>query len=514
MANTPPENLHTVLTETLARHFPAARIEEGTIDLGFGGLRLECNVDDCTRHEGLCSASLFMYLSGGTVGDRPVFMSASGYADNEHDAVVTGGCQWACTFGPLLRAGLAGEAQTGVEALTVASEGRSFDVYVDGLDRLLSAVDTGVGDATRRCRTRLGGSPWLTTPLLTSGWLPTLDFGCPTIISTFVYDGPARRIVEVKINGCDWPLARRVFADSEGVMGPDHVLLRELAIVVPSAADAVAGFDRGSLERTLEGLATPFESGPRRAVRWPGWRSHGGRFDAALSSDELASVEAVTGPLPSDYRRFLTQVAGGGAGPGYGLVPPTEARALLGSKGYFEADDGGELEGDPQGVLLLADAGCGVVWLLVLCGPHRGEVWAAAYGSDERYHRVADSFDRWFWGWLDDAIRDVPGSVAWDVRCCATPGCLSQYLAALDAQGIVGANAESRMAAGLGPSAIKISSMGHRYIARDTLVGPCEGCVSLVERLGLDASVFHPAASPAGAAPASDSWWKRLWKRR
>ena len=193
------EPLDSVFSETIARHFPEARISDGVIDLGFGGLQMKCEVPTTQAFGQGRAASLYMRLWGGAVGEHPVFLSVSGYGDDDHDAVVVGGCNWACTFGPVLRAGLAAESLPDLAVIRSQIEGRPVEVFVDGLDRLMSTDEPPgeLGEATRRARAGLGGDPWLTGRLLASSWLPLLDPERPTVLSVFVFDLPERRIVEV-----------------------------------------------------------------------------------------------------------------------------------------------------------------------------------------------------------------------------------------------------------------------------------------------------------------------------
>jgi hypothetical protein len=97
---------HALLCETVARHFPEARIEGHEIELGFGDLRIACRVDSVHEIGAVRSASLFFELRGGRLGTARVFASVSGYADSAAKAIITGACNWTCTYGPVLRAGL------------------------------------------------------------------------------------------------------------------------------------------------------------------------------------------------------------------------------------------------------------------------------------------------------------------------------------------------------------------------------------------------------------------------
>src|SRR5262245_35551588 len=122
-----------LLTETIARHFPEARIDKNDIDLGFGGLSIQCRVNAAGQNGTIRTASLFFQLRGGALGDAPVFASVSGYGDTEQEAIIAGGCNWACSFGPVLRAGLAGETNAEAERFDVTVNGQDLQLFVSGL---------------------------------------------------------------------------------------------------------------------------------------------------------------------------------------------------------------------------------------------------------------------------------------------------------------------------------------------------------------------------------------------
>src|SRR5688572_24930740 len=104
-----------LFAETLARHFDGAEIvaSDGlcTVKLGFAGVEADCEVHGVNAAGALVSASLFLQLRGGPLGDASTFVSVSGYGADEREAIVVGCCNWACSFGPLLRDALAPSAQ-------------------------------------------------------------------------------------------------------------------------------------------------------------------------------------------------------------------------------------------------------------------------------------------------------------------------------------------------------------------------------------------------------------------
>ena len=106
MADADPHSL--LLAETVARHFPYAALDGVDVDLGFAGLRAHCRVNRVSDFADQVTASLFVWFTGGPFGDSAVFASASGYGRTAEEAIITGGCQWTCTFGPVFQAALTG----------------------------------------------------------------------------------------------------------------------------------------------------------------------------------------------------------------------------------------------------------------------------------------------------------------------------------------------------------------------------------------------------------------------
>lgn len=504
----------TLLVETIARHFPEAKVEDNEIDLGFGGLWLSCAVSAVRKLGPYVSASLFFRLRGGRLA-APVFASISGYAETAEEAIVTGGCHWACSFGPVLRTGLAGEARPEVASFELSVGGQPFRVFVDKLDRGFSfTTGEDIAGRVRSARTqlKLNTSPWLVSRVLESGLLPVLSAERPTVLSVFISEVAPERVVEVKVNGFDWPGMHEAFANAgPGAEGPT-VLLRELAVLVPLGAPAE--LRRGALQRTLEGLQRKIGDQEREAVRWRGFRQHGGRLAPALAPEEVSRLEQALGlSLPEDYRRFLLEVAAAGAGPGYGLLSPLgEAQREL-AGGRFSWTDGKASQGPPAGVLALAHAGCGVMWVLVLEGRHRGEVWLDAASSDKKARRVAASFNAWYRDWLGSAIsNDVPWC-PWDARCCSTPAALSNFLDALEQEGPI---PEAPLAGRLGPGALSLKGGGSAYFQPGAPLNPCHACVTLVRELGGEEKVFAPGGAPRqapGGAPPAGGIFSQVGRR-
>lgn len=468
-----------LLAETIARHFDGAVVAGRTARLRHG-LSIECQVNAVNAVGPYQAASLFFRLQGGALGTEPVFASVSGYERTARSAVVTGACNWACSFGPVLEAGLAGRKLPtrkkfpDAEQSEVVLDGRRFRLIVAAGDRTMS-FEKG-GDPSARIaatRARLGANPWLTPLVLRSETLPLLTAAGPTLLSVFVSDHEGGRTVEVKVNGADWPRCAATFADCDPEPAGAVTLLRELALLVPTEPTPALG--RTALERTLSGF-DPGAGNPWDPAGWQGWRAHRGELGLPLSEAELAEVERVAGELPADYRAFLTGVAGSGAGPGYGLLRP-------------------QVRGD---VIPLAHAGCGVTWLLHLRSERAGQVWVDASGSDRSYTQVGDSFTAWYSAWLDASVRRLGPWVQWDARYCATPAVLTQMLDAIGdaARGPDGPSLAGRVTTG----SISLTN-GGGYLPAGVPLDPCHPCVTLVAELGLTPDVFAPGILSGGVDP-------------
>ncbi len=238
-------DLDQILTERIAAHFHSATIsEDNVVDLGFGGLQLACHVSGVQSLGSLYATSLFFHLYGQDTGLRPIFLSVSGYEAEVEAAVVQGACEWACTFGKVLEFGFTGERQHATNQedfhqLSTSFRGQKVTVAVDRMDRVLSAGDDApdIAAILKRSQTTLAGQrQWLTEVLLESVHLPLLDLRKPNIISTFISNHEDMRIIEVKVNGENWPLAERAFADTRFTANhPGAALLRVCQLVEGTA---------------------------------------------------------------------------------------------------------------------------------------------------------------------------------------------------------------------------------------------------------------------------------------
>ncbi len=154
------------------------------------------------------------------------------------------------------------------------------------------------------------------------------------------------------------------------------------------------------------------------------------RLAPPLAIDDLASFEESHGiELPSEYRWFMTRLGNGGEGPPYYGVEPLSDRLI-------EAINGGDpdanrsrrlaepfparatTQSDPDedrefdwaayeaGRLLLGTDGCAILWVLVVSGRARGQVWRLE--DDTALPAEPPGFLDWYVAWLDDRPPPEP----------------------------------------------------------------------------------------------------------
>ncbi|NBE50462.1 SMI1/KNR4 family protein [Streptomyces boluensis] len=181
--------------------------------------------------------------------------------------------------------------------------------------------------------------------------------------------------------------------------------------------------------------------------------SHGHRFELrpVLTEDEVARAERRIGAtLPHEYRTFLLDVGGGGAGPDYGLYPltpddPLARRAALPFRaGHTDelaahealeprpADYGDSAEEQTRlhreyaawdrrweelsdtltdGTLCVGEQGCGYYTLLAVTGDERGTMWDDVRAVGEgvlpaaRTREDRTTYAQWYLNWLRYAER-------------------------------------------------------------------------------------------------------------
>lgn len=202
-------------------------------------------------------------------------------------------------------------------------------------------------------------------------------------------------------------------------------------------------FSREEIQRILA-QAREIDSG----LNLFGTKHHQYRLEPPVPEEFVRDVEEKCGfTLPVDYRRFITEVGDGGAGPSYGIVPfggfwkrgyfqenrfaeqrrerwrhslarPFSVRpmqpedpdnyGICGPKDYEKSpesyfvwvkpEDEQEERWPCDGYFGLGDIGCGWGYGVVLNGKHRGRIFTTDH--EKGFALDADSFDAFYSGWL------------------------------------------------------------------------------------------------------------------
>ncbi|MFJ9120147.1 SMI1/KNR4 family protein [Streptomyces sp. NPDC102394] len=150
---------------------------------------------------------------------------------------------------------------------------------------------------------------------------------------------------------------------------------------------------------------------------------HHYRLHPPLSRETISSFERLHGiTLPASYRGFLGSVAGGGAGPYYGLLGLAEEvddqealfdlRAECLEPGFLAAPfphttgrpgpgKGGSADYSVAGTLVLGEVGCGAFSRLIITGGRAGQVWL----DDRSWGGLTPGpdFGEWYTAWLASA---------------------------------------------------------------------------------------------------------------
>lgn len=151
--------------------------------------------------------------------------------------------------------------------------------------------------------------------------------------------------------------------------------------------------------------------------------------------------------LPDEYRRFLLTIGDGGAGPCYGILSLEEAKRELFagpsepslSRPFIPPqtmDAAKRMDYPADGILPLAEIGCGSIFILIVTGSERGSIWS--FNNDGAYRpftaevprypadstveerlRINDEFDEqrlagtqrkgfweWNWWWIAESLSE------------------------------------------------------------------------------------------------------------
>jgi HEAT repeat protein len=194
------------------------------------------------------------------------------------------------------------------------------------------------------------------------------------------------------------------------------------------------------LNRIAVKLAEAADS-PRLATGF-GVQRHGFRLAPPLPPAEAAQFEAAHRiALPPAYRRFITELGNGGAGPSYGLLPLSQGCAeasgtsdRLAEPSYFapgthfedtwwdERCDAEDEEAPLRGCLAIVHHGCTGYSYLVVTGTAAGRMVNLDYnGVPVPYVTEDADFLAWYERWLDELLagytvtefgRKLPGDEA------------------------------------------------------------------------------------------------------
>lgn len=157
---------------------------------------------------------------------------------------------------------------------------------------------------------------------------------------------------------------------------------------------------------------------------------HGHGYRRAPTRDDASLDQEFGALLPPELRAFLSQVHGGGAGPGYGLdvwaeprasspfpYGTTQARTLIERSANERRpslplldDDDDDCWPPGPGFVAVAHHGCGVYDVVVVTGEQRGFMWCCdmAWRPYRSGDRQLGFFD-WYEQWLARALAQVEG---------------------------------------------------------------------------------------------------------
>jgi hypothetical protein len=144
-----------------------------------------------------------------------------------------------------------------------------------------------------------------------------------------------------------------------------------------------------------------------------GSKQHRYRLCPTLSESELAAFESANRiRLPDDYRRFLSMVGNGGAGPFYGIEPlstfgrdlsqPFQITTATDALTHEDLERLGDRDEYP-GILELCHHGCAIHSYLVVNGATYGTIW----DGREYFYPTGLAFGVWYRRWLERKLRTL-----------------------------------------------------------------------------------------------------------
>jgi hypothetical protein len=240
------------------------------------------------------------------------------------------------------------------------------------------------------------------------------------------------------------------------------------------------------------------------ALRRFGAAAHRYALAPPLDGDAIAEIERRLGAaLPEELRGFATELAGGGAGPGYGIAPIDRAAGFVVAAPRVAPTSAGVASLPWTRGLPLAHLGCGYTAVIALDGAARGEIWidARAIGV---VRPIQPGVTALYLDWIDRLARARWPEPHVPAGACALAAALTGYLARCEAEAGVAAGALAGeplrdALARLGPGAIEIAAVASPWFDDGDRVDPCIACARLIEGLaadGLRGDVVAPGALP------------------
>jgi uncharacterized protein (TIGR02996 family) len=203
-----------------------------------------------------------------------------------------------------------------------------------------------------------------------------------------------------------------------------------------------------SVDLRIERIKVKLRTAVRGNFQPFGVEDHGFRRRRRLTERQVAGFERRHGiELPPEYRAFIIGVTNGGVGPAYsmfslaeavtkerGRVPDDFLRTPFPHTDAYNPSEDEPDEGSPSrpstppwawteedeedeedegeesslyqdaGTLVLCHEGCGILHLLVVMGPSRGQMWVDDRCNDQGLYPLGVGFLDWYERWLDSTL--------------------------------------------------------------------------------------------------------------
>ena len=182
-----------------------------------------------------------------------------------------------------------------------------------------------------------------------------------------------------------------------------------------------------TIDEQIDRILTKLEQVRRRGLKCFGSGTHGFRLAPPMAEATVSGFESQHGiRLPANYRRFLLEAGGSGAGPYYGILPLDDwncaavtdsgeipedylARPCPLFPGMPESNDwreklGASYDEQFQGTIAVSNQGCSFYCLLIVSGQARGRVVYVNTDGGLPYFVWDADFLSWYERWLDELL--------------------------------------------------------------------------------------------------------------